>query len=53
MLQTQTGREAVELLVKEIEGGSVIPEDSPDGITRIEYFPKLILRKSTGPRKNR
>lgn len=50
---TQTGREAVELLVKEIEGGSVIPEDSPDGITRIEYFPKLILRKSTGPRKNR
>ena len=48
---TQTGREAVDILVKKIEGGSMIPEDSPDGITRIEYFPKLIVRKSTGPQK--
>lgn len=50
---TQTGREAVDVLVKKIEGGSVIPEDSPEGITRIEYFPKLIIRKSTGPRKTK
>ena len=49
----QTGREAVDILVRKIEGGSQFPEieDNPDGITRIEYFPKLIVRKSTGPRE--
>ena len=49
----QTGREAVDILVRKIEGGSRLSEleDSPDGITRVEYFPKLIVRKSTGPRQ--
>lgn len=49
----QTGREAVDILVRKIEGGNHFSEldDSPDGVTRIEYFPKLIARKSTGPRK--
>ena len=48
----QTGREAVDILVRKIEGGSQFSEleDSPDGITRIEYFPKLIVRRSTGPK---
>ena len=49
----QTGRQAVDLLIRKIEGGNNLSglEDSPDGITRIEYFPKLIVRKSTGPRR--
>jgi len=49
----QTGREAVDILVRKIESGGRLSEleDSPDGITRVEYFPKLIVRKSTGPRK--
>lgn len=51
----QTGREAVDILIRKIESGSNPSElgDSPDGITRIEYFPKLIVRKSTGPRERR
>jgi LacI family transcriptional regulator len=51
----QTGREAVDILVRKIEGGNRISEleDSPDGITRVEYFPKLIIRRSTGPRKGK
>lgn len=51
----QTGREAVDILVRKIEGGNHLSEleDSPDGITRVEYFPKLIIRKSTGPREKR
>ena len=49
----QTGREAVDILVRKIEGGNRLSqlEDSPDGITRVEYFPKLIIRRSTGPRQ--
>ena len=49
----QTGREAIDILVRKIEGGNHFSEldDSPNGVTRIEYFPKLIARKSTGPRK--
>lgn len=49
----QTGREAVDILVKMIESGSTLSmmEDGPDGITRVEYFPKLVVRRSTGPRK--
>lgn len=49
----QTGREAVDVLIRKIESGSAANEleDSPDGITRVEYFPKLIARRSTGPRK--
>ena len=50
-----TGREAVDILVRKIEGGNHLTEleDSPDGITRVEYFPKLIVRRSTGPREKR
>ena len=49
----QTGVEAVNLLVRKIEGsGRSAEEDSPSGITRIEYFPRLIVRKSTGPCRN-
>lgn len=50
----QTGREAVDVLIRKIESGSAASEldDSPDGITRVEYFPKLIARRSTGPRRN-
>lgn len=49
----QTGREAVDVLIRKIENGSAETElmDSPDGITRVEYFPKLIARHSTGPKK--
>ena len=49
----QTGREAVDVLVHKIESGNTTAEleDSPDGITRVEYFPKLIARRSTGPRR--
>lgn len=51
----QTGREAVDILVRKIEGGNHFSEieDSPDGITRIEYFPKLIVRKTTGQREKK
>ncbi|MDD4509955.1 MAG: LacI family DNA-binding transcriptional regulator [Oscillospiraceae bacterium] len=51
----QSGREAVDILVRKIEGGNHLSEleDSPDGITRVEYFPKLIIRKSTGPREKK
>lgn len=45
-----TGREAINILVRKIAGRDWFSEleDNPDGITRIEYFPKLIVRKSTG-----
>lgn len=51
----QTGREAVDILVRKIEGGNNISEleDSPDGITRVEYFPKLIVRKTTGAKEKK
>lgn len=50
----QTGREAVDVLIRKVESGSAASEleDSPDGVTRVEYFPKLIARRSTGPSKN-
>lgn len=49
----QTGREAVDILVRKIESGNNLMEleDGPDAVTRIEYFPKLIVRRSTGPAK--
>lgn len=49
----QTGYEAVEILLRKIQGEMQLSElgDSPDGVTRIEYFPKLIVRKSTGRRR--
>lgn len=46
----QSGREAVDMLVRKLEGIATT-EEEPGGITRIEYFPKLIVRKSTGPRR--
>lgn len=49
----QTGREAIDILTRRIEGGSNLHEfdDAPDGITKVEYFPKLIARNSSGPCK--
>lgn len=49
----QTGYEAVNFLVRRIEqeGGLSDMEDVPESIMRIEYIPKLIVRKSTGPRR--
>lgn len=49
----QSGREAVDFLVKKIEHTDFLSgmEDNPTGVTRIEYFPRLIARKSTGPAK--
>jgi LacI family transcriptional regulator len=46
-----TGREAVDMLVRKIDGdrGDLKPEENPNGITKIEYFPRLIIRKTTGP----
>jgi LacI family transcriptional regulator len=43
----QRGREAVDILVKKIEGESVYGDDSPVSVTRVEYAPKLIARGST------
>lgn len=47
----QIGREAVDFLVKKIEHTDFLSglEDNPVGVTRMEYFPRLIARKSTGP----
>lgn len=48
----QRGREAVDILVRKIEGGNAPgSEDSPFSVTRVEYAPKLISRGSTGKRK--
>lgn len=46
----EKARDAVDLLVREIESQNIeIPkEDGPISITRIEYAPRLIARKSTG-----
>lgn len=49
----QIGREAIGFLVKKIEHTDFLSglEDNPVGVTRMEYFPRLIPRKSTGPAK--
>lgn len=48
----QSGRTAVDMLVKKIEGGADLKMgDGPSEISRIEYFPKIMIRNSTGPRK--
>lgn len=50
----QSGRTAVDMLVKKIEGGSGLRMgDGPSEISRIEYFPKIMIRDSTGPRKKK
>ncbi len=43
------------ILTRNIEDGNYLSEleDNPDGVTRVEYFPKLIVRKSTGPCEKR
>lgn len=48
----QMAREAMDILIRKIQGDMQLSEleDSPSGVTRIEYFPKLIARNSTGPR---
>lgn len=49
----QSGREAIDFLVKKIEHTDFLSgiEDNPIGVTRVEYYPRLIARKSTGPAK--
>ncbi len=48
----QSGRTAVDMLVKKIEGGTELKMgDGPSEISRIEYFPKIMTRNSTGPRR--
>ena len=50
---TQTGYEAINFLVRKVEQTGYLDEleDMPESIMRIEYIPKLIVRKSTGPRR--
>ena len=45
----QSGKEAVDMMIRKLEGET--SEEDGSGVTRIEYFPKLIARKSTGPKK--
>lgn len=45
----QTGRELVDILVRKINSDPVTQSREPDGVTRVEYFPKLMVRGSTGP----
>ncbi len=47
----QSGRLAVDMLVKKIESEVVDSNEGPSEISRIEYFPKIIVRDSTGPCK--
>ena len=49
----QSGQEAIEFLVRKLEQTDFFAEmgESPEGITQIEYYPKLIVRKTTGPRR--
>ena len=48
----QSAREAVDMLIRKVEG-EASEKDGSSGVTRIEYFPKLIVRKTTGPRKSK
>lgn len=45
----QTGRELVDILVRKINTSPSVQQKGPDGVTRVEYFPKLMVRGSTGP----
>lgn len=45
----QTGRELVDILVRKINSDPAAQSRGPDGVTRVEYFPKLMVRGSTGP----
>ncbi len=48
----QSGRTAIDMLIKKIEEGDETPVgEGPSEISRIEYFPKIVERGSTGPRK--
>ena len=47
----QRGREAVDILVKKIQGEGIYGDDSPVSVTRVEYAPKLIARGSTAKYK--
>ncbi len=46
----QSGQEAIEVLVRRLEKTEFLAgiEDSAEGVTQIEYYPKLIARKTTG-----
>lgn len=45
----QTGRELVNIMVKKINSNPAEENRNPEGITRVEYYPKLVIRGSTGP----
>lgn len=49
----QSGFEAINLLVRQIEQVDHLSGlgETPENVVRIEYAPKLIVRKSTGPAK--
>lgn len=50
---TKTGQDAIDILITELEENSMSDRSGtvPRGVTRIEYYPRLIIRNSTGPRK--
>ena len=45
----QTGRELVNIMVKKINSDASEQNSNPEGVTRVEYYPKLVVRGSTGP----
>lgn len=54
----QTGREAVNIMVRRLESAQVTSpldwkEQSPGEVMRVEYIPRLVKRKSTGPARER
>lgn len=51
---TEKGWDAVDLLIQKIEAQSAVNQERRDyvRVTRIEYAPQLIVRKSTGKRQN-
>ncbi|MEA5012443.1 MAG: LacI family DNA-binding transcriptional regulator [Angelakisella sp.] len=51
----QSGQEAIEFLVRKLEHTNFFDdmEENPEGTTQIEYYPKLIIRKTSGPRKGK
>lgn len=54
----QTGHEALNIMVRRIESSHAESlhdrkEQAPNEVMRIEYIPKLVIRKSTGPNREK
>ena len=54
----QTGREAVNIMVRRLESSQADSsltqkECSPSEVVRVEYMPRLVIRKSTGPKREK